>query len=49
MKLKIAICDDNSTHLKLAEDLVTSYLDNENRSYAVLTFSSAEELLSEIN
>lgn len=49
MKLKIAICDDNSTHLKLAEDLVTSYLDNENRSYAVQTFSSAEELLSEIN
>lgn len=47
MKLKIAICDDNSTHLKLAENLVTSNL--ESRSYAVQLFSCAEELLSEIN
>lgn len=49
MKLNIAICDDNSTHLKLAEDLVTSYLDQDHKSYLIQLFSSAEELLSEIN
>ena len=49
MKLNIAICDDNSTHLKLAEDLVTSCLDQKHQSYLIQLFSNAEELLSEID
>ncbi|MDO4192199.1 MAG: LytTR family DNA-binding domain-containing protein [Erysipelotrichaceae bacterium] len=49
MKLNIAICDDNSTHLKLAENLVTSCLDQDHKNDLIQLFSSAEELLSEIN
>ncbi len=45
---KIAVCDDDSIHLKLAGRLVSDYLSAAGIRGAVQSFQSAEELLSEI-
>lgn len=48
--LRISICDDNQTHLRLAEDMVKSFFANKNTyDYATNNYSSAELLLADID
>ena len=45
--LRIAVCDDNPIHLKKAEQLVSTCMDDQDEKYTVQLFSNAELLLSE--